>query len=109
MVDTSHTPAIGYMEIVPRRDAMTLLPIINAHVAPGTVVHSDEWSAYRRVSALPNVASHGVVNHSINFVDPVTGVHTQHVESYWNSATQKLKNMKGCHRHHLASYLDEHM
>ena len=30
MVDTSVSPAMGYMEIVARRDAATLLPIIQA-------------------------------------------------------------------------------
>ena len=53
------------MEIVQRRDAATLLPIIQAHVAPGTVIHSDEWAAYNRVGNLPNVSSHSVVNHSL--------------------------------------------
>ena len=76
MVDISHTPALGYMEIVAQRDAATLLPIINAHIAPGTEVWSDEWNAYRRVGTLPNVSRHRTVNHSVNFVDPVTGVHT---------------------------------
>ena len=59
-------------------------PIIAAHVAPGTEVHSDQWSAYNQVSSLPGVAGHSTVNHSLHFVDPVTGTHTQNIESYWN-------------------------
>ena len=74
------------MEIVQRRDAATLLPIIQAHTAPGTIIHSDEWSAYNQVSSLPTVSSHSTVNHSLHFVDPVTGTHTQNVESYWSRA-----------------------
>ena len=38
LVDTSATPAVGYMEIVPNRQAGTLLPIIQQHVAPGTMM-----------------------------------------------------------------------
>lgn len=80
MVDTSHSPALGYMQVVPTRNAAILLPIIRAHVAPGTVIHSDQWAAYNRVQSLPPVSSHHTVNH---FVDPTTGVHTQNIESYW--------------------------
>ena len=83
MVDSSKTPALGFMQIVSSRDAATLLPIIAAHVAPGTQVHSDQWSAYNRVGSLPGIAGHSTVNHSLHFVDPVTGTHTQHIESYW--------------------------
>ena len=109
LVDTSFTPALGYMELVPRRDAATLLPIISAHVAPGTIIYSDEWRAYSRVASLPGVAGHGTVNHSINFVDPTTGIHTQNVESYWDRAKLKLKRMKGCRKTMLPSYLDGFM
>ena len=70
MVDTFTTPALGYMEIVPNRSENTLLPIIRDHC------HS--------VGMLVPVASHDSVNHSIEFVDPSTGVHTQNIESYWN-------------------------
>ena len=81
-------------------------------VAPGTIIHSDdsdEWAAYNRVQMLPYVSTHEVVNHSINFVEPTTGVHTQNVESYWNKVKTKLKRMKGCHGDQLPSYLDEFM
>ena len=60
--------------------ATTLLPIIQHHVAPGTVVWPDEWAAYNHVASLPNVSTH-VVNDSVEFVSP-SGVHTQNVESY---------------------------
>ena len=107
LVDTSHTPAFGYMEAVAHRNAATLLPIIQAHVAPGTVIHSDKWRAYRRAANLPNVAAHCTVNHSVEFVNSVTGTHTQNVESYWNQAKIKLKQMRGCHEPELTGYLDE--
>ena len=101
LADTSHTPALGkfriWLLINYRRDMQvtwklchkeiqlaTLLPIIQAHVANGTIIHSDQWAAYNRVASIPGVASHASVNHSINFVDPSTGVHTQNIESYWN-------------------------
>ena len=109
MVDVSHSPALGYMQIVPKRDAATLLPIIQQHVAPGTIIHSDQWSAYNRVSTLPNVASHRTVNHSIEFVNSVTGVHTENIESYWNRTKIKLKRMRGCTELELSGYLDEFM
>ena len=109
MVVTSSRPALGYMEIVPCRDANTLLPIIQAHTLPGTIIHSDQWSAYSRLQSLPNVATHSTANHSIEFVNPTTGVHTQHVESYWNRVKTKFKLMRGCHLVQLPSYLDEFM
>ena len=109
LCDTSQSPALGYMEVVSRRDAATLLPIIQAHVRPGTVIHSDQWRAYTRVAALPPVAGHSVVNHSLHFVDPSTGTHTQNIKSYWERVKRKIKRMKGCHATELASYLGEFM
>ena len=109
LVDCSQSPALGYMEIVQDRTAATLLPIIQAHVRPGTTVRSDEWSAYRRIQGLPNVQQHETVNHSLHFVDPTTGVHTQNVESYWARVKLKFKRMKGVDAQQLPSYIDEFM
>lgn len=107
---TSVTPTLGYMELVhmelvPRQNAAILLPIISAHVAPGTTVYLDEWSAYK--PNLPGVAGHCIFNHSLHFVDSTTRIHTQNIESYW--AKLKLKRMKGCPKSMLSSYLDEFM
>ena len=52
-----------------QRNAATLLPIIQQHVVPGTIIHSDEWRTYSQVSTLPNVAAHATVNHSLEFVN----------------------------------------
>ena len=109
MVDTSQTPSLGFMQMVDTRDAATLLPIIRAHTAPGTIIHSDEWAAYRRISQdIPHL-QHATVNHSVEFVNPTNGVHTQNIESYWNRVKKKFKTMKGVHSHQLPSYLDEFM
>ena len=106
MVDTSFSPAIGYMEIVEKRDQITLLPIINRVARRGSIIHSDEWRAYRNISEDFN---HQTVNHTLHFVDPETGVHTQHVESYWNKHKYRIKSMRGCQRHLLQGYLNEFM
>ena len=66
------------------------------------------WRAYNRVGNIPGL-THRTVNHSLFFVDPVTGVHTQNIESYWNHCKVKLKRKKGVHQDMLAGYLDEFM
>ena len=109
LVDTSQTPALGAMELVPSCSAAVLLPIIHQHVRPGSIMWSDEWAAYRRVQQLPPVTQHQTVNHSIEFVNPTTGVHTQNLESYWNRVKTKFKRMKGVQESMLSSYLDEFM
>ena len=96
--DTSHTPAIGFMQVVAQRDAATLLPIVQRHVAPGT--HNLECPVgciqkYLPSTHLPNVASHSTVNHSVEFVAP-SGTHSQNIQSCWCRVKMKLKRMKGC-------------
>ena len=60
----------------------------------GSVVHTDQWAAYRQLQRILGL-QHGTVNHSLHFVDSVTGVHTQHAESNWCTAKEKLKSIKG--------------
>ena len=108
LADTFSKPAITYMETVDKRDAATLLPIIQRVVKPGPIIHSDQWKACHNISSRLQL-SHGTVNHSLNFVDPATGIHTQAIESYWAKAKQKFKEMKVVSSHLLPSYLDKRM
>ena len=51
IVDTSSTPATGFLRMVNRRDAATLLPIIQNVIGPGSVINSVQWCAYTTVSS----------------------------------------------------------
>ena len=103
---------IGVITVVSHRYRATLylISIIHQFFKPRTTTYSDEWSAYRRIATfVPNVNSHSFVNHSVSFVDPTNGVHTQNAESYWNQVKTKLKSMKRCLDNQLPLYLDKFM
>ena len=72
------------------RSAGELIPKINRVDLPGTSIKSDEWAVYRSLSQ--QVYHHTTVNHTENFVDPVTGCHTQAIESFL--AIQKYTSKK---------------
>ena len=97
----------GFLVAVPQRDAATLLPILQQYVRPGTTVISDFWAAYNTIGNIGY--QHLTVNHSVNFVDPVTHATTNHVESMWGRAKQRNKRECGTHRSLLTSYLLEFM
>ena len=61
--------------------------------------HIDKWQVCQVFPLIPQVT----------FVDPVSGTHTQNIESYWGKAKRKLKNMKGCHASQLPIDLDKVM
>lgn len=69
---------------VPNREAATLLAVIRRHVLPGSIVNTDSFRSYARINELLNL-SHQTVNHSIHYVDPTTGVHTNTVEGTNNA------------------------
>ena len=107
VVDTSFKPSVGFMEIVENRGAEILLPIIQSVVRPVSIVHSNEWQSYRQIQGRTGL-SHRTVNHIINFVETITGVHTQNIESYWNVKKTLIKEMRGCQRKLLHWYFQEY-
>jgi transposase-like protein len=74
---------------VPNRNEITLLDIISQHVYPGSIIYTDMWKGYLNI-IYRNDMKHYTVNHSKNFVDPTTGVHTNTVEGMWNGIKMNI-------------------
>ena len=76
------------------------------------MIHSDQWGGYMHgaIAAIPVIPPyiHQSVNHTMHFVDPLTGAHTNHVENYWKNLKMKFKAMSGTDRELIPSYIDEH-
>ena len=96
-----------FLESVPCRDSQTLMPIITKWVEPGTTIITDEWRAYQQLGNMGYV--HLTVNHSANFVDPLTGAHTQNVESMLARIKGRFKKMYGTSGDLKTTYYAEFM
>ena len=96
-----------WLEVVVRRDALTLERIITAHVLPGTTVVTDAWRGYQNVGMMNNgIYQHAVIVHANEFVDPVhSEIHTETIEGLWMLAKRKLRYQSGTSRGLFASYL----
>lgn len=93
IVDTTFSPARGYVQIVTNRTKSVLIPIIKMVVLQGSIIHSDDWQSYNALQE--EGFSHQTVCHKYHFVEPTTGVHTQHVESWNNKLKLAIKERKG--------------
>lgn len=92
-----------------RRNETTLRPIIQQNIAPGSIIVSDEWLAYKNISNWNNFNYiHRTVNHSQNFVNPIDGANTQRIETYWGKIKTKLiRLMRGTNENLLPGHLAE--
>lgn len=75
------------MEVCEDRGSSTLSAIIMRNVLPGSIIHTDEWRAYRCLEGLGY--SHATVNHSREFV-ALDGVHTQGIENRWRQLRRRI-------------------
>jgi hypothetical protein len=72
-----------FMRIIEKRDSDTLMDIILRHVRPGSIIVTDYWRGYLRLSE--HNFSHLRVNHSVTFKDELTGACTNTVEGTNNA------------------------
>ncbi|GFX74030.1 DDE_Tnp_IS1595 domain-containing protein [Trichonephila clavipes] len=94
-----------FFRVVESRTKVELLKVIHEWILPGTTIISDCWKSYDCLSDEGYV--HLRVNHSLTFVDPETGAHTNSIEGTWSAIK------KGLHKAHVKgqfdSYLAEYM
>ena len=88
-----------------KKDAATLIPIITQKVPFGSTIHSDGVNVYKQLS---RNYSHKFVEHERFYVDPKTGVHSNHIENVWANLKMKLKSLRGSQNSMLDGHIDEY-
>ncbi|KAG0441185.1 hypothetical protein DMUE_1240, partial [Dictyocoela muelleri] len=89
----------------PDKKQSTILPIICSQVLSGSTIHTDKHLAYRNLTA--KGYTHGTVCHKYIFVDRITGVNTQAIESFNNCIKKKIKDRKGIVTEKRGAFLKE--
>jgi transposase-like protein len=93
------------VKIVKDRRKETLLPIIENHCRTGSIICTDEWRGYTRITSIDGKEfQHRTVCHKSNFVDPVTHTYTNTIEGTWANLRRFLPQ-HGVRRRFLHDYL----
>ena len=98
---------IGLLWFVPNRKRVTLLPYIQRMVKPWSTIQSDCYKSYFRISKLG--FKHQTVNHSVTFIDPISGACTNGVEGFWSRCKARLKKVNGSSVALKPAHLEEFM
>ena len=91
---------------VPNRKAATLEKIIKKWIKPSSIIHSNCWKAYSKLSQMGY--THVTVNHSKEFFNKETAACTNAIESEWRHAKISMPKY-GVHKGLHAGYLAEFM
>lgn len=94
-----------YAQIIPNKKATTIIPIICSHVNEHSTIHTDEHRSYLTLSR--HSYEHRTVCHKYNFVDNLSGVHTQAVECFNNEIKYLIKMRKGIKTELRSDFISE--
>ena len=91
--------------IIPNERRVTMLPIVQANVAKGATVSTDEHGTYRTLHKLGY--THGRVNHKSE--EWKNGIHcTNTIEGFWSHLKRGIKSTHASvSKQHLQKYVDE--
>lgn len=93
-----------HIQWVPNRTRPTLLPIIEQHVIPGSIIHTDEAPVYRILNQ--RGFEHYTVKHKESYVAP-DGTHTNNIENCWSHLKAVFKQKHGVPNDKLPAHIDE--
>lgn len=91
--------------VIPDAKKETLVPIVEQHVAKGTVLSTDQWRAYRVLGRMGY--THNTVDHSRD--EWVNGdTHTNTLECFWSHFKTSVRGThKSVSKKHMQKYLGE--
>ena len=92
------------LNVVDDRTRPTLHGLIQSVCPRDSEIITDCWRAYFGLDTLGYY--HWTVNHSLAFVDPYTGQHTNTIEGLWSLIRADLRNMRGINHTFLQHHLD---
>lgn len=93
-----------YAVMIPNIERATLLPIIEGHVVPDSVVYTDALKTYDTLDV--SGFRHERITKADGFVEG-KGRHINGIENFWNQAKRHLRRYNGIPRQHLALFLKE--
>ena len=97
----------AYVQFVPKRDFINIIPIITRKVQPGAKINTDGAKVYKTLDSMNY--EHNTVIHKTHFVNPENNEHTNWIENFWNNLKYHLKIVKGSQGKMTDGHIDEYL
>lgn len=105
IVEVNNSISKVFAQIIPNKEASTIIPIICGQVISGSTIWSDEHKSYARLGLKGYL--HDTVCHKYEFVNKSNGINTQAIESFHNELKLEIKRRKGIHTTEREKFLKE--